>query len=213
MPKADLEVQEILREIRRGVLDKNGVTENGANDALVVLDDETAASRDRVKAHLAITERLRTNLPPVTSYRRGLVAKLELWVKGKIKRAMRWIVLDQVNFNSTVHQVLSELHAIQVRQEKVLAALSALQASMQIEAAGQEQRQRLVNDEQRAVNEQQRTVNEEQRTLNEELCRIDKEQSRITEELRLQVNESATIIDRMRRNFEHRLRKLEEPQP
>jgi hypothetical protein len=182
MPNPDLEVKDILRSIRRQVLDQNGLIEDRADDAPLARVGEIGASTTRIKTYLNTADRLRASLPPVRTYRSGGIARIELWIKGKLKRAMRWIVLDQVNFNSTVHQILAELHAVQERQERILAALTAAHESAQIESRGREQRQALTNEEQRASNE----------------------------DLRLQLNESAITIDRLRRNFEDRLRKIEE---
>jgi hypothetical protein len=200
MRKPDLEVEDILRDIRRRVLTENGATDDGARDALVDQDRETDASAIRIKTYLTMADRLRSSLPPVRSYRSGLMAKIELWIKGCIERAMRWFVFDQVNFNSTVHQILGELRVVQLRQEKIL---TAFEASVQLEADRREQKQRVVHEAQKAVNEDQRVLNEAQTVLNEA-------QTVLNEEMRLQINESTVIIDRIRRNFEHRLTKLEQ---
>ena len=132
-----------------------------------------------------------------------MIAKIELWIKGRIGRATRWFVFDQVDFNSTVYQVLGELRAAQVRQERII---SAFQATTRLEASERALEQRTINEEQRIVNEDLRVFQEEQRVSDEEVRLL-------LEELRRQINESAVTIDRMRRNFEHRLGEIEHRGP
>lgn len=189
MPKPELEVEDILREIRHRVFSENGVMEEPALIALVERSGGTDASDVRINTYLATTDQLRRSLPPVRSDRSGAVAKIELWIKSRIERATRWFVYDQVNFNSAIHQVLCELREVQIKQEKVL---SALQSSTQLATRRMEREQKLVNEEHK---EELRAVNEELRAVNEEL--------------RLQISDSAVTIDRLRRNFEHRLTQLE----
>jgi hypothetical protein len=225
MPKPQIEVEDILRDIRRRVFDDNGVKDESSLQLAVERIQETDASDVRINTYLETTDRLRRSLPPIRSDRRGLPAKIEIWIKARIERAMRWFVFDQVNFNSAVHQILRELREVEVRQQKTLVALTELQSSIKDEVDRQGQEQRLINEEQRAFNEEtriaiednlriasenmrmaydeMRIVNEEQRALNQELITSN-------EELRLQLKESEVTIDRMRRNFEHRLTQIEE---
>lgn len=262
MGKADLDVEDILRGIRRRVVDKNRAMEDVSVPALVENVRETDASGERIQTYLATTDRLRGNLPPITTYRSGMTAKIELRIKSLIKRAMRWIVFDQVNFNSTVHEILGELHLLQIRQEEML---SEFRRTVELEASRREKQQSVINEEQsiineeqsiinegqsvfnegqkavneeqgainakqrlvnedqmainesqtvvnedqRAINKSQTVVNEDQRAVNESHSVVNEEQRAINEDLRAQLNESAIIIDRMRRNFEHRLTHLE----
>src|SRR3954453_18604370 len=158
MAEPEVEVEDILRDIRRRVLDGNGVKGEGALGGPLEHQRETDASDVRIKAYLAATDRLRSSLPPVTTYRRGGMAKVELWFKGKIKRASRWFVFDQLSFNSTVHQILCELREGQIRQEKIL---SALESSTQLECSREEQRQNVVSQEQEAIHESLKASTEE----------------------------------------------------
>jgi len=239
MPKPQIEVEDILRDIRRRVFDDNGVEEDGSLQLAVERIRETDASDVRINTYLETTDRLRRSLPPIRSDRSGRAAKIELWIKRRIERAMRWFVFDQVSFNSAVHQVLCELREVEIRQGKMLSALAALQSSTQLEVDRQGQEQTLITEEQRAFNEEMRIANEEMGIANEEMrianeanmrtanenMRIAYDEMRIVneeqrafnqelmtsnEELRLQLKESEVTIDRMRRNFEHRLTQIEE---
>ena len=58
---------------------------------------------------LVVLARAWDRLPPVVTNRTGTVASLELWLKRKLQRALRWITWEQVNFNAATHQTFLEL--------------------------------------------------------------------------------------------------------
>jgi hypothetical protein len=231
MAKPQMKVEDILKDIRRQVLDENGAVAGSRSEALVGSDHEGDASAARILTFLKTTEQLRGSLPPVRSYRGGVKAKIEVWIKGKVRRATKWFFFDQVNFNSTVHQLLAELNDLQLRHRNMLEDLGR---SLRLEAQEREQRRRNFNEEQKAINADHRLSIEKQRALNEQQTLINKEQSLVSEEqrligseqaalieaqnatierLRIELSESAVVIDRLRRNFEHRLAQLEHPDP
>jgi hypothetical protein len=53
-----------------------------------------------MQAALATARRAQDQLPPVLTYRRGLIAGFELWVKRTLKTATRWFTWEQANFNA-----------------------------------------------------------------------------------------------------------------
>ncbi|HEX3557976.1 MAG TPA: hypothetical protein VHU19_02155 [Pyrinomonadaceae bacterium] len=120
----DHEVENTLREIRERVLagseqaqpagplatQPEGPAANGV-EALQAAQANGRASGEalaRLQANLSTTERAWSRLPPLLSYRRGLSARLELWAKQQIKRALHWFTWEQVNFNSAVHHALGD---------------------------------------------------------------------------------------------------------
>lgn len=117
---ADTEVENVLREIRERVRAEAGeraplVTRaNLEHDGGDEVHDARAAGESapsalaRIEANLATTERTWNRLPPLVSNRTGWLARLELWVKRKIKRALHWFTWEQVNFNSSVHHSLRD---------------------------------------------------------------------------------------------------------
>lgn len=138
----DQEVQNILQEIRERV--RAGASElEVVSPATITTDGDSAhdspdASEARVAdtrfAGLATIARTWDRLPPLMSNRRGATARLELWIKARIKRALRWITWEQVNFNAAVHHTLQEtieslvayeqrLHNYERRLDVKLAAL------------------------------------------------------------------------------------------
>ena len=62
----------------------------------------------RLSAHLTTTGRAWDRLPPMYSNRQGGAARIELWVKARLKSMTRWFTWEQVNFNSAVHHALAE---------------------------------------------------------------------------------------------------------
>src|SRR5688500_3376385 len=146
---ADREVEETLREMRERVRANAAaqttrqVTAAGAaspqavsaaGDAAVEANGRGAASDalSRIEAHLSTTERAWNRLPPVLSNRGGWVARLELWVKRKIKRALHWVTREQVNFNSSVHQALRDARAALAAHEQLI---TKIQSERQSESA------------------------------------------------------------------------------
>jgi hypothetical protein len=88
-----------------------------------------------LKANIAVIERTWNKLPPLTSYRRGWIAKFELWLKLRIKRATHWFTWEQINFNAASANSLKEISAILSQQEHKLieleSAVSHLSSLMQ----------------------------------------------------------------------------------
>jgi hypothetical protein len=128
----DLEVENTLREIRERVLAEaqsrapepvaassavQPASGGGANGAGASASEALA----RMDANLATTGRAWSRLPPMLSYRRGAAARLELWLKGLVRRAAHWFTWEQVNFNSAVHHALGDTRGALAAQEQALA--------------------------------------------------------------------------------------------
>lgn len=114
---ADTEVETILREIRERVR-AGGIGAHAPQMAEAAPPQPTSVAEARLRigqalalleTHLAITGRARNQLPPLTSKRSGWLAKVELWIKRRVKQATRWYTWEQVNFNEAVHHALRDL--------------------------------------------------------------------------------------------------------
>jgi Rps23 Pro-64 3,4-dihydroxylase Tpa1-like proline 4-hydroxylase len=124
---ADLEVENTLREIRERVRAEARAQVSAPRASEPLATQEGAATttgvseaRARVEAHLASIERTWNRLPPVTSYRRGWAARVELWIKRQIKRATYWFTWEQVNFNASVrHSLRDMLHALDAYEQQL----------------------------------------------------------------------------------------------
>jgi hypothetical protein len=142
------EVENILNEIRERVRQDHQHDEAQAPQSMPANGDASHAlslspnvhasggtervnseSLNRLSAHLTTTSRAWDRLPPLYSNRRGAPARLELWIKARLKAMSRWFTWEQVNFNSAVHHALTEtLHAL----GESLHALSAYQQELAV---------------------------------------------------------------------------------
>jgi hypothetical protein len=125
---SDTEVQEILREIRERVraepLAPSG-HEELAHTARAAQSDlrTTADLLARLEMHARTTLRAWDRLPPLTSKRSGLPARLELWFKRQMRRATHWYAWEQINFNAAVKDALQDVTAALSHQESEMTNL------------------------------------------------------------------------------------------
>jgi hypothetical protein len=117
----DEEVETVLREIRERVIaqplpepssgsipgDANG---NQSAQVTAIAENSTRSSEaiSRLNAHLTTTARAWDRLPPVFSNRSGTPARIEVWIKARLKKLTHWFTWEQVNFNAAVHHALGE---------------------------------------------------------------------------------------------------------
>ncbi len=118
----DEEVETVLREIRERVISQplaqtslSVPAPGGANGKqdrqLATASEATARTSEalaRLNAHLTTTARAWDRLPPVFSNRSGAAARIEVWIKARLKNFSRWFTWEQVNFNAAVHHALGE---------------------------------------------------------------------------------------------------------
>jgi hypothetical protein len=128
------EVETILNEIRERV--RADQEQRSAPGTLVVPDETSPApvvdataedgtgnaeSLSRLAAHLTTTTRAWDRLPPLCSNRSGMAARLELWIKARLKSLSRWFTWEQVNFNAAVHHALSDtLEALRSHEQELI---------------------------------------------------------------------------------------------
>ena len=126
----DQDVERILADIRAQV-----IGESSAEVRSTTHGNGSAAAPERVVsdrpspgngyASLTVLARAWDRLPPLVSNRTGASARLELWIKAKIKRALRWITWEQVNFNAATHHTLIEVIETLTSSEQRLANLQS----------------------------------------------------------------------------------------
>jgi hypothetical protein len=105
----DPEVAQIFAEIKQRVSSAqekqtSGIAENSAPS----IPKPAMGSLNRY-ASLPVLARTWDRLPPLVSNRTGTLARLELWIKGKFKRAFKWFTWEQVNFNAGTYHTFVEL--------------------------------------------------------------------------------------------------------
>lgn len=130
------EVETILNEIRERVLaDQKQRSAPGTFvdpqttsvpvEASTENGSKNAESLNRLSAHLTTTTRAWDRLPPLSSNRTGTAARLELWIKARLKSLSRWFTWEQVNFNAAVHHALSDTFEALQRHDKELRKIRA----------------------------------------------------------------------------------------
>jgi hypothetical protein len=199
---ADIEVENILREIRERVY-----TEQQASTATRLTDSNGGgASREngelesgdlaRLESYLTTTARAWDRLPPVLSNRSGTTARIELWLKRHFKRATRWYAWEQVNFNAAVHHALSDIVQLLSANQKTIENLRA-------ESESRLERTRLIAEQRLAIDTQRAEVDGR-------LARLQDEQRVSYKQLALETSEAAVLEDRARRKTEALLEQLQQ---
>src|SRR5882672_4744393 len=131
------DVEKILADIRAQVIgasasDVSPTTKaNGSQGSLPAVANDPVPPRNGY-ASLSVLARAWDRLPPLVSNRTGTSAGLELWLKAKIKRALRWITWEQVNFNAATHHTFLEvIEALTACEQRIANLQSQLNAEAQ----------------------------------------------------------------------------------
>ena len=233
-----MDVEAILKEIRNRV-----VSEGRANDAEPSNESAPQSNQTesltRVSAHLAVISRAWDRLPPLVTNRRGALARIELWLKRTSKPLTRWFTWEQVNFNRSVKDALSDVVEILKTEAQELSTLRAQLAHEAGERREVEKRlnaaiarlteiatnltdmgsehSKLANQvielaaQLRAEDQQIKTQQSEEieSRLSELAAELKDEQRVCFRQISLQATESAVLEDRARRDLLARLEKLE----
>jgi len=143
----DEEVETVLREIRERVISQplaqpslpepppGGANGNQHSPAVATAETDalSSAAMARLSAHLTTTARAWDRLPPVFSNRSGTAARIEVWIKARLKIFSRWFTWEQVNFNAAVHHALGETLQALNEQDATIAAFRSQLAQLQTE--------------------------------------------------------------------------------
>ena len=206
---ADIKVEDLMRSIRERA--REGAAQQ--TDPSLSTGDNTAKPLSRLQTSLTITGRTHDQLPPVTTYRSGLPARLELWIKRQLKRATHWYTWEQVNFNSSVDSALNNIVAIlRTYEERLAGVQNELDAGLVSKA----------NLESRLIELESRLALIESRfdaLLAEKLAEIRiehqkgivlllNEQRVCFRQLALEISETGVIADRAKRSIQLRLEEL-----
>lgn len=138
-----------------------------------------------IRSALEVTESTRDRLPPLTTYRSGLLARLELWIKRRLKRSTHWYMYEQVNFNSAVHASLTNILDVLSKYEQQITSIEAQMA--QLDAR----------------------LNELSTAQQDRIGQLTDEQRVCFKQLSLQMNELSVTVDRTKRSLQLRLDELE----
>ncbi|HVQ37385.1 MAG TPA: hypothetical protein VMS31_07630 [Pyrinomonadaceae bacterium] len=206
---ADIKVDDLVRSIREQA------RESAAQqaDSSVSAAGTSAKPLARLETSLTITGRSHDQLPPVTTYRTGLPARLELWIKRQLKRVTHWYTWEQVNFNSAADRALNNTLAVLQANEQRLAFLQneldaslISQASLESRLAELESRLSLAENRFDAqLSEKLQAMGREHQQTIELLL---EEQRVCFKQLALEISEAGVIADRTKRSIQLRVDKL-----
>ena len=183
------------------------------SDPSLSLGDRTANPLARLQTSLTITQRTQDQLPPVTTYRSGLLARVELWIKRQLKRTTHWYTWEQVNFNSAVNSALNNtLAVLRTYEERLVSLQNDLDASLASKANLESRLTALESS--LALIESQFAV-----ALAEKIAELRIEHQKGIELLRseqracfkqvvLEISEAGIIADRTKRSIQLRLEEL-----
>lgn len=129
MAERDAEVESVLLEIRERL---RGITDASADGD----GDRSREALARIEGSLAVAERAWDRLPPVVSDRTGWRARLELWLKRRLKGATNWFTWEQINFNAATKDALRATLAALNKQEAQYAELHARLDELEAELRG-----------------------------------------------------------------------------
>lgn len=205
----DIKVEDLVRSIREQA--RESVAQQSGSSAS--MPDSSARPFARLQTSLTITGRTHDQLPPVTTYRSGLPARLELWIKRQLKRVTHWYTWEQVNFNSSVDSALNNTLAILQTNEQRLASLkneldASLGSKANLESQVAELEARLLLVESRfdaLLTEKLSEMRREQRKAIELLL---DEQRVSVKQLALEISEAGVIADRTKRSIQLRVDEL-----
>jgi hypothetical protein len=219
----DEEVENTLREIRERVRKTaeleaeapRAVLSSAANLPIAPRGEsgsKTSETMARIDAYLTTTARAWDRLPPLVSYRSGGIARLELWLKRRLKQATRWYSWEQVNFNAAVHHALRDTLNALLDMEQQLRQLQ-VEMSAEMEAQAQQLEQNQIDTmAQRAEIESQRAALESQRAaLESQNAEMEADRARMKAEQRARSLEvDARLADLARELRERDGQRLEE---
>ncbi len=150
-------------------------------------------------------------LPPVMTHRSGLVARLELWLKRALKRATHWFTWEQVNFNSTVSELLQEVvqrlatHEEQIGHHEERLTRDAREFGDALAVTHTRLDELSPQIEQLVHSLLTRDVEQLRAEHGQQLARLLEEQRVSFRQLQLQIGEIGTTADRAQRNAQLRL--------
>lgn len=205
----DIRVDDLVRSIREQA--RESAAQQSASSAS--MPDTSARPLARLQTSLAITGRAQDQLPPVTTYRSGLPARIELWIKRQLKRLTHWYTWEQVNFNSSVNSALNNTLAILQTNEQRLASLQndldaslGSKASLESQVAELEARVSLVESRFDALLSEK--LSEMRREHRKGIELLLDEQRVSVKQLALEISEAGVIADRTKRSIQLRVDEL-----
>ena len=206
---AEVKVEDLVRNIREraraGAAATPDFPSSGAGHS-----SKTVA---RLQSHVATANRTHDQLPPLTTYRSGLSARIELWIKRQLKRATHWYTWEQVNFNSAVNNALNQTLAAFSALEQNLATI---QNELKVDAASTANLESRLTEldasfeslETRLTKIMGDRLEEMQVEEQKGIAFLLDEQRTCFKQLELEISETGVVADRAKRSLQLRLDEL-----
>jgi hypothetical protein len=206
---AQVKVEDLVRNIRER--DREGTA--AKPDFRSSTAGYSAKTFARLRSSVATANRTRDQLPPLTTYRSGLSARIELWIKRQLKRATHWYTWQQVTFNSAVNDALNQtLTALSAFEQNLATIQSELEVNAvstanlelrltEFEASFESIETRLTKIVGDRLEEMQV---EEQKGI----ALLLDEQRACFKQLKLEISETGVVADRAKRSLQLRLDEL-----
>src|ERR1041385_6240757 len=201
----DTDVESILGEIREQVR-ASRAAQPASTETLGKASSGLAAGPSRehedalalINSYLSATGRAWDRLPPVVRNRSGLPARIELWLKGNLRRATRWYAWEQINFNAAVHQTLRDLLPLVAAQQQEINTLKGLRTDLT----------RQIDELRTELDARHQEIEYLTSDLRERDERLAQEQRVCFKQLSLEATEAAVLEERARQKAEILLEEL-----
>lgn len=212
----DRQVEDLMERMRSGA----HAQMTRPVDELSQSNGDSAAELDRLRANLLVARRAQDQLPPVKTYRQGLIARCELWIKRRLKGATRWFTWEQTNFNiatsASLDGILKLLAQLDNNIKDLRREIATGAASTEPDPANSALDTRL-----RAIEMKlQALLTQTEDWQSAQFDSLRDEQRVCFKQLAIQISEAAVVSDRAKRNlqmqldqFARRLRELEKNEP
>jgi hypothetical protein len=223
----ETDVELILGQIRdrvRATHEASAVASNDVDSSALARNSTRAASAAEtlalINSYLTTTARAWDQLPPLVSNRKGVSARIELWLKRFFRSGTRWYVWEQVNFNAAIHHALRDLlpvislyqnaletlHAETMARQQIQSELAARRSEHAAWFAQTEADLQALSEVSAQVQLQLKGLTAELRERDEHL----RDEQRVCfKQVTLEMSEAATLEDRGRRKTETLLAELQ----
>ena len=208
----DQEVVDILAEIKQRVVSAKSpeptthASANGTSTAPPMV--QSAVLHDY--AALAILDRSWDRLPPLVTNRTGTAARIDLWIKAKMKTAFRWFTWEQINFNAATLQTFKELIESLALQQRQLASIQSQLVSYEQQLQDFHQK---LDDEVDSVRDETQQVRAALHTLSSTLntyeanfgvlrALLTSQQADVNAKLETLASQSASDVDELKKGIE-----------
>lgn len=206
---AEVKVEDLVRNIRERARAGAAAKPDFPSSTL----GHSSKTVARLESSVVTTNRSRDQLPPLTTYRSGLSARIELWIKRQLKRATHWYTWEQVNFNSAVNNALNQtLTALSAFEQNLATIQNELQANAastaKLESRLTELEASFESIETRLARMMGDRLEEMQVEEQEGIALLLDEQRTCLKQLELEISETAVVADRARKSLQLRLDEL-----